>query len=264
MFVSTYLHLDPVTGVVEPYSNDIQRILNMKSIPSETFLGSRCFNATVHLQEDGAHYQTTPAISSGRGYGKPPGYRQVRKITSSLPSTLYKTHTPYGWRFSSSSGEHVLIHYPKNQVAVWQWCSEASFTADADKWVCYETSVNDALEMAWRNEGSDDFELVIAVGISNKRITINRNNAFFRQNDTKIHTNQRWVRRIFMEQSDLQCIRDSSSQNCPDGVCAICLSGYTETTMTPRKTLPCNHIFHCVCLTPIVEKRCPLCRVPFC
>jgi hypothetical protein len=255
--------MDPVTGVVEPYSNEIQRILNMKSVPSETFLGSKCFNATVHLQEDGAHYQTTPAIRSGRGYAKPHGYRQVRKITNNLPSTLYKTHTRHGWRFSSSSGEHVLINYPKNQVAVWQWCTEPSFTPDADKWVCYETNVNDALEIAWRNEGNDNFELVIQVGISNKRIIINRNNAFFRQHDTEIHTNQRWVRRIFMELSEVQSIRDSSSHNCPDDVCAICLCSYTETAMTPRKTLPCNHIFHHACLAPIIQKHCPLCRAPF-
>ena len=261
-----YIHMDPINGVVEPYSIEVQDILKMKSIPSDTFLGSRCFNATVHLRKDGAHYQTTPGIGGPRG-GKAPGYRQVKRVTSRLLSVLYKIHTPQNaWRFSSSDGEYIVpmsLNLPINRVAMWQWCTESSVSSDMEKWVCYESNVNDDLEEAWTNEGSDNFECVTPVGITNKRIIVNRSNAFFRQQDTENPTNQRWVRRILMEMSDVQSIRDSSLHNCPDDVCAICICNYKETPMIPRRTLPCNHMFHCACLAPIIDKRCPMCRAPF-
>lgn len=261
-----YIHMDPTTGAVEPYSIEIQEILKTKSIPSDTFLGSKCFNATVHLRRDGAHYQTTPPITGPRGCGKPPGYRQVKRITSRMLSTHYKISTPQGWRFSSNGGERIepiSINSPNNRVATWQWCTQSSFTSDMDKWVCYECNVNDDLEEAWINEGNDDFELVIPIGISSKRIIVDRTYAFFRQHDTEIPTNQRWVRRILMEISQVQTLRDSYIHNCPDDVCAICICTYTETSMLPRRTLPCNHTFHSACLAPITDKRCPMCRAPF-
>lgn len=257
-----YIHMDPTTGVVEPYSNEIQDILKMKYVPSETFLGSKCFNATVHLRPDGVHYQTTPPVFGPRGGGKPPGYRQVRRITARLLSTIYKTNTPHGWRFSNN-GERMSINSPNNRVATWQWCTQTSYTPNNDKWVCYESNVNDDLEEAWTNEGHDNFELIIPVGISSKKIIVDRASAFFRQHDTERHTNQRWVRRILMELADVQSIRDSSTHNCPDDVCAICICSYTETLMAPRRSLACNHTFHCACLAPIIDKRCPLCRGPF-
>ena len=259
-----YIHLDPTTGVVEPYSDEVQGMLKMKCVPSQTFLGSKCFNATVHLRPDGAHYQTTPPAIGPRG-GKPAGYRQVRRITARLLSNLYKINTPHGWRFTSNyrDGIPVSINSANNRVATWQWCTETSYTSDNDKWICYESNVNDALEEAWTNDGHDNFELIIPVGISNKKIIVNRANAFFRQYDTENPTNQRWVRRILMELADVQGIRDSSTQNCPDDVCAICICSYEETSMVPRRSLPCNHTFHCACLAPIIDKRCPMCRAPF-
>ena len=260
-----YIHLDPTTGAVEPYSNEIQDILKMKQVPSETFLGSKCFNATVHLRPEGAHYQTTPGVGGSRGGGKPPGHREVRRITSRLLNAIYKIQTPNGWRFcsDSSTGVPVSINCPNNRVATWQWCTQPSYTPDNDKWVCYESNVNDDLEEAWTNEGHDNFELIIPVGISNKKIVVDRSSAFFRQYDTEKTTNQRWVRRILMELADVQRIRDASIENCPDDVCAICICSYEETSMAPRRSLPCNHTFHCACLAPIINKRCPLCRAPF-
>ena len=191
-----YIHLDPTTGVVEPYSNEIQDMLKMKCVPSDTFLGSKCFHATVHLRPEGSHYQTTPPVTGPRGGGKPPGYRQVRRITARLLSGLYKIHTPHGWRFASNSsdgGVPLSIVCPNNRVATWQWYTQASYTPDNDKWVCYESNVNDDLEKAWTNEGHENFELIIPVGISSKKIVVDRSSAFFRQHDTENTTNQRWA-----------------------------------------------------------------------
>lgn len=238
----------------------------MKSIPSDTYLGSKCFNATVHLTEDGEHYQTTPGIWTSQNRRKVPGYRQVRRVEARLSSALYKISTPHGWRFSSTSGrpiEPMSLSMPYDRVATWQWCTGPIITSDTTTWVCYESGVNDDLEEAWATEGNDNFELVITVGITNKRIIVNRSDAFFCQQDTENPTNLRWVRRILMEMSDVQNIRDLSMHNCPDDVCAICICTYTETPMIPRKTLPCTHVFHGACLAPIVDKRCPMCRVSF-
>lgn len=260
----TYVHLDPTTGDVEPYSREVQEILKTKPIPSDTPLGKLCFNATIHLRQDGAHYQTTPATHGPHGRGKPAGYRQIKRITGRLLSNLYKTHTPpQGWRFSTS-GEPVSIMSSSNKVATWQWCTTTYYTAENDKWVCYESNVSDDLEEAWTNEGNDgDFEVIVPVGISNKRIIVKRDDVVFRQHDVDTPRNQRWVRRILMDLLEVQRIRDCSSQNCPDDVCAICICSYTETSMIPRRTLSCNHTFHCACLAPILDKRCPLCRAPF-
>ena len=258
----TYVHLNPDTGVVEPYSEEVQQILKTKPIPSDTHLGKTCFNATVHLRPDGAHYQTTPASTGPRGRGKPGGYRQIRRITGRLLSHLYKTHTPQGWRFSTS-GENVSVLSSNNKVATWQWCTSTWYTAENDKWVCYESNVNDDLEEAWTNEGSDGFEVIIPVGISNKKIVVKQHHVIFRQHDVDVPQNQRCVRRVLMDISEVQRIREESSTNCPDNVCAICICSYTETSMLPRRTLSCNHTFHCACLAPIVVKRCPLCRAYF-
>lgn len=258
-----YIHLDPKTGVVEPYSNEIQDVLKMQNVPSDNSLGPKCFHATVHLRPEGSHYQTTPPVTGPRGEGKPSGYRQVRRITARLLSDLYKIHTLHGWRFSSDGGVPVSIDCPINRVATWQWCTQTSYTPDNDKWVCYESNVNDDLEEAWTNGGHDNFELIIPVGISNKKIIVDRTSALFRQHDTVTPRNQRWVRRILMELADVQKIRNASIDNCPDDVCAICICSYEEASMAPRRSLPCSHTFHCACLAPINDKRCPLCRAPF-
>ncbi len=259
-----FIHLDPISGVVEPYSSDIQEILKEQSTPSDIYLGSKCFNATVHLRENGAHYQTTPEISGPRG-GKPGGYREVRQVTARLLSTNNKIQTSEGWRFSTRGGSPIeLVALPiNNRVATWQWCALPNFSPDMEDWICYESDVNDNLERAWTIEGNDNFELVIPVGITSKRIIVDRSHAFFRQQDTEISTNQRWVRRILMEETWVSRIRDSSMHNCPDDVCAICICTYTETPMISRRTLPCKHTFHCACLAPIRDKRCPLCRAQF-
>lgn len=259
-----FIHLDPTSGVVEPYTSDIQEILKQKSIPSEIHLGSKCFNATIHLRENGAHYQTTPAIRGPRG-GKPRGYREVRQVTACFLSTNHKIQTPQGWRFSTTGGGIPIesVTLSTNKVALWQWCTLPNFSPDTEDWVCYESAVSDSLEKAWTTEGADNFELVIPVGITNKRIIVNRSHAFFRQQDTEITKNQRWVRRILMEETLVSRMRTEAMHNCPDDVCAICICTYTQTPMIPRTTLPCNHTFHSACLAPIIDKRCPMCRAEF-
>lgn len=260
--------LNPRTGVIEPYSEDIQADLRSKSVPSSTFLGSKCFQATVHLVPSGEHYQTTPLQVSRGQCVKHPGYRQVRNITTALVWQSYKVLTPNGWRFCCANhpeAQRIVFDLPNNRVHVWQWCSETTLSMDDRDWRCYESAVNQSLESIWDrlSGGVDDaFDLVIPVGITTKRISVDRSHVFFQQQDLRTG-NTRWVRRVQMELLDLQNIRTMALQTCPTDTCSICITEFTETPLLPRHQLRCGHWFHSACLAPLHDDRCPLCRTPF-
>lgn len=257
-----FIHLDPITGIVEPYTNNVQTILRVKQIPSATNMGSMCFNATVQLNPSGAHYQTTPAWG-GRG-SKPAGYREVRRVTARLLSNLYKKETSDGWRFCDSSepGSHsIAIQNLQSKSSVWQWCSKTRYSQLNDDWICYSENVIDELEEMWQKD-DNNFELDVTTGIAVKTITVNRGDMFHKQRD-KITGNARWVRRILMQQSEIDQIRKDRNDNCPDDMCPICICNFSENVSLPAIKLDCGHVFHQSCLAPVNDKRCPMCRAPY-
>lgn len=259
-----FVHLDPVSGSVEPYTDEVQQILSNRPIPSQTFLGNICFNATIYLTDDGEHYQTTPAIPQGR---KQPGYREIRRVTDVSHFELFKVKTQQGWRFCNDTTidinkKSVTLKPIHNRAATWQWCTKSFISLHEEDWMCYESFVNQDLEKQWTMHENVSFQLTFPIGITNKQIFVDRRSAFFFQEDTK-SKKHRWVRRILMDQTDLQHLRTKSLKHCPDGLCSICICNYSETTMMPRKTLSCSHTFHCACLAHVINKMCPLCRTPF-
>jgi hypothetical protein len=257
-----FIHLDPITGIVEPYTDNVQTILKGKQIPSATHLGSMCFNATVHLNQSGAHHQTTPAWG-GRG-SKPAGYREVRRVTERLLSNLYKKETSGRWRFCDSSepGSHsVTIQNLRSKSSVWQWCSKTRYSQLNDDWICYSENVIDELEEMWQKD-DNNFELDVTTGIAVKTITVNRRDMFHKQRD-KITGNARWVRRILMQESEIYQIRNDRNDNCPDDMCPICICNFSENVSLPTIKLDCGHVFHQACLAPVNDKRCPMCRAPY-
>lgn len=258
-----FYHLDPVTGIVEPYTDDVQNILKGKNIPSSIFLGSICFHATVHLRASGSHYQTTPAFGRGRG-GKSIGHREVRRMTPRLLGNLYKKRTGDGWRFCSKSdieAQSVQVHNLESKVAIWQWCSKSKYSYKNNDWYCYSEYVNDDLEEMWQRDNSD-FELNVTTGITTKIVKVNRNEMFYTQQD-KDTGNTRLVRRALMNEREVKILRDECKKNCPDDICAICISHFTENTSLPTCNLNCGHIFHQACLAPLKDKRCPMCRTEY-
>ena len=247
-----FVHLNPISGVVEPYSNDIQETLNSTWAGgihySSIYLGSKCFHATVFFDRYDKHYQTTPAIQGA----KPPGYRQVRRVTN--VSTLFQHNTPMGWRFCNSDdlgAQPTVIRMPHARVPSWQWCTVTSISPNDTDWISYNTTLNDDLEEIWTTEG-DNFVFVCD---TNKRIFVDRSSVFFREEDTATG-NTRWVRRILVELSD-----NRKTQHSEEDVCAICICDFSDDAMT-TETLMCNHTFHCACLARLIEKKCPLCRAP--
>lgn len=263
METGMFIHLDPNTGIVEPYMNNVQTILKGKRIPSATHLGSMCFNATVHLNPSGAHYQTTPAWGGGRG-GKPAGYREIRRVTARLLSNLYKKKTSGGWRFcdlSEPGSQSVTLQNLQSKSSVWQWCSKTIYSQCNDDWICYSENVMDELEAMWQKD-DNDFELDVTTGIVVKTITVNRGDVFHKQRD-KITGNARWVRRILMQQSEIDRIRNDRNANWSDDMCPICICNFSENVSLPTIKLDCGHVFHQACLAPVNDKRCPMCRAPY-
>ena len=258
-----FIHLDPITGIVEPYADSVQNILKAKQIPSVTPLGSMCFHATVHLNVSGFHYQTTPAVEGRRGC-KPAGYRDVRRVTARLLSNIYKKETRFVWRFcdvSEMGAQPVTIQNLQSKNSIWQWCNKTKYSHSNDDWTCYSESVIDELEEMWQKD-DDNFELDVTTGIAVKAIIVNRGEMFHKQRD-RITGNERWVRRILMQQSEIDKIRNDCNENCPDDMCPICICNFSENTSLPTIKLNCSHVFHQACLAPLNDKRCPMCRTPY-
>jgi hypothetical protein len=102
-----FVHLNPITGVLEPYAEEVQARLRASAVPNaRVFLGNLCFQATVHLRADGNHFQTTPSFYNSRGGYKPHGYREVRLVGDDTVQ-LYITNTSDGWRFTSDPRKGV-------------------------------------------------------------------------------------------------------------------------------------------------------------
>jgi hypothetical protein len=260
---SMFIHLDPITGVIEPYTNNVQEILKRKRIPSATHLGSMCFNATIHLNQHGFHQQTTPAWGGGRG-GKPAGYREVRRVTARQLSNLYKKETSGGWRFcdlSEPGSQSITVQKLKNKSSVWQWCTKTGYSQCNDDWICYSENVIDELEEMWQKD-DNNFELDVTTGIVVKTIIVNRKDVFHNQID-KITGNSRWVRRISMRQSEIDRIRNDRIDNCPEDMCPICICNFSENMALPTIKLGCGHVFHQACLAPVNDARCPMCRASY-
>lgn len=256
-----FIHLDPITGIVEPYTENVQNILKLKKIPSSTPLGSMCFHAVVHLNPSGSHYQTTPALVGG---GKPSGYREVRRVTARLLSNLYKKETSIGWRFCNlldEGAQSITIQNLQSKSSIWQWCGKMRYSKYNNNWICYSENVIKELEEMWQKD-NNDFKLDVTTGIAVKTIIVNRSDMFHTQQD-RITGNKRWVRRILMQQSEIDKIRRDCKENCPDDICPICICNFSENASLPTIKLECGHIFHRACLAPVIDKRCPICRTSY-
>lgn len=257
-----FVHLNPITGIVEPYTDKVQALLRASAVPSEHFLGNLCLQATVHLCTDGNHFQTTPRVRVGRSY-KREGYREVRSVATG-DTACYVTETLNGWRFSSGNdGSPVRIVMPRRRVPVWQWCTTRNISTNEVDWVAYAAAVDEKLENLCHTALSElrgQFELAVDVGVTRKIIEVDLARMYYIQRDAQTGAT-RWVRRILVEQDDLERERAEREAACPtDDVCAICLASFVETCDLPRTTLPCSHVFHAACLAPCVDARCPLCR----
>jgi hypothetical protein len=253
-----FVHLNPITGVLEPYAEEVQARLRASAVPNaRVFLGNLCFQATVHLRADGNHFQTTPSFYNSRGGYKPHGYREVRLVGDDT-AQLYITNTSDGWRFTSDprKGRAVHANWVRDRVPTWQWCKTHSLSMRDADWLPYAAEVSARLEVERERalaERRNQFELALDVGVARKVVEVDLDNMFFVQRDVRTCA-RRWVRRVHAKSAP------ETDPEAPDDVCAICLASFAETPALPRTTLRCTHTFHAACLAPCTDTRCPLCR----
>lgn len=77
-----WVSIDPLRRKIDPYSkvNALAIEKAYRENLGEKFLGTNCFNATIHFHRSGCCFQTTPGICMGRAGFKQPGYRSVKRI----------------------------------------------------------------------------------------------------------------------------------------------------------------------------------------
>ena len=103
-----WVSLDPVRRRIDFYPSAMSLRLeaSLAGGSPECVLGADFFNATVHFQQGGAYYQTTPGQQMGRGGFKQPGYRSVRRVVKSGPSVTIHGKRVHGeWRIVEAEGE---------------------------------------------------------------------------------------------------------------------------------------------------------------
>merc|ERR1711974_124784 len=130
----------------------------------------------------------------------------------------------------------------------------------AEKWGTYSEAQNAAVEEAFR---SGRPSVKTCIGIREYEIIFDGPSSA-QQVDHKLKK-RRLVRRrlVTPDERERSCRALCNSEETGDLACSICVSTFAETPTVPRVKLPeCGHIFHCVCIQHVADKRgqCPLCR----
>jgi hypothetical protein len=264
MFVS----LDPTEGHIDVYSPQVQQLLATQKA-DRVFLGDLCFQATVHFDPNGKHFQTTPGTEATVR-----GHRQVREVADSTTrQCLYKKHCHGIWMFCDATAdgaqEAVVPPMPQKMVPVWQWCDQSVPSRKQCHWFCFAPEIERLLVEAWgqsdvpqtvdQTNHPEEFDIQIISGVK-KTIHINRSQMFHRMTELG---KTKWVRRTFMEANEAEHYRIAfTSPPAPkNDCCPICLEDFTDGNNTV--TLHCQHAFHLQCLQSLRNSECPLCRSPF-
>jgi hypothetical protein len=191
-----WISIDPIYGKVVPYERPIaQRIENQYRLWNNATSeekdqlseigGLGAFNATVHFQKNGRHYQTTPGRSLGRNGFKTPGYRSVSRepVESNQVTIHMKQNIGNEWRRSGERdarqsytldlqeytvvagveavaprawvGDDLESSDLETPVIVWQWCygvpeRQGNLMSLSDEWwIPYPQVANAAIEQAY-------------------------------------------------------------------------------------------------------------------
>lgn len=265
MFVSAC----PIVGRLCAYPSQSQERLRTAVRNGETVveLGPSCFNASVHLDPRGRHYQTTPARGQKTG-----GHRTVCLLAEGATSAaVYKTGGRWGLHSDGSHTSTLVQPSPEVPTEIqWEWSLEVNLghAREAD-WLPYADDACAELESAWTRvqSGESDHESVsIATGQSTKNVLIAPGSVFFEQHDAYTN-NRRWVRRSCRTLTECRLKRaamQSRVQTFAEDSCAICTESFTDTPLWPVVKTPCGHPYHACCLQECKARRgdarCPLCR----
>ena len=249
----------PTSGRVHAYPREMQELLKsgLRDNKAAVVLGTACFDATVHLNCDGRHFQTTPARGHRSG-----GYRTV----AWLPKTANVVPVYYArrrWALHTTELDSPRRDRMRPTIPTelnWEWSVHAD-------WVPYTSDASDDLERAWRRVCATGTQECVTVraGLSSKVVFLTLNSAFFEQRDTGSN-NRRWARRSFQTHSQRETRRNMLTQavaELSNDSCAICLERFAGTFLWPVVITSCGHCFHgcCICKCKTLSgNRCPLCR----
>lgn len=246
-----WFSLDPVNNKVDFYPHtiaskietDYQQAVKNTTVRNTTdldyiercVLGSSFFNATIHINLMGEHVQTTSS-QGGRGYYKPAGYRDVRRIyvPDTKRLTVYVNKTPYDeWRICMEKDNiHVhAIDIPENvilqefdynpviqatpwnleeysettknkDVICWEWCRGTPETTsnllnlDVNWWIPYNNDTNRIIEFFYTKNNE---VAPIQVGKENKTIHFLQGSCYAKQKSvdkTKVRNVRRTVKTL--------------------------------------------------------------------
>ena len=258
-----WISIEPNRGRIDIYPEAAQQRLTQHDWSTPLQLGHTCFNATITL-ENGIIMQRTPAIPgiNGKRAGR-------RTVINCRTSTIRIFEIPrFGWSFYNNDNStaiksmEVAVPIQESGKYVWQWCYQTNLqNAKDNDWIPYPPEVNQSLEQNW-NEGATT-SIRVEIGIKKLRIEMKPMSTFHKQVDEQT-SNMRWVRRFFITDNRIEQIQRALMENVPIDTCAICYTDFQDSPLTPTRTLGCNHVFHQICLQPVLignNPKCPMCRV---
>jgi len=159
-------------------------------------------------------------------------------------------------------------------VPVWQWCmktaeslssGETLFNLADQHWGMYMEDINSIIEAAFQefitSKNADDdnpmSNVAISLGVRQVQIIFDNTMRMFARQVDQRQNKERVVRRKLMNQSEYQNeLRAlASSLNAGAESCPICLDTFASTATFPQICLPCNHVFHGVCIKVRIFNR---------
>ncbi len=263
-----YISLEPNRAIyADSYVYECQLKIQKSHVEDKKTceLGANCFNATIIFSPSSwiPILQKTPAVGS-----KPPGCRSVRLVThGDITVTAYKI-PKFGWSLYSSpecrESKIVNIKYNKgDERSFWQWCSELDIQkATESSWIYYSDEDQERIENAFQ---SNECLVQINVGLTAIEIHFSSGSSVYH---TQTRTSEngprtRWVRRVLLSNLEKSEIVTKLEAEQKKDICALCLSEFGDTLLSPTRKLSCGHVFHGMCIQMNIERghnTCPLCR----
>lgn len=259
--------LEPIVGAaLDVYPENVQsQILGLK--PGEcVYLGADCFGATVYRQASGSLHQRTPAIGTKRA-----GIRDVVLIDADTDTIDVVRSDEGRWIFEKGSpsrepaGEWRRLDVASSlrrppETFLWQWSMQVDLGKAREKdWIAYMPVHSSAIESSFR---AGERECGVTVGLRHYHIVFvvdeEGNRPPYAKQVDRERNRVRWVRRG-------ACTQRSAPPPDSEVSCALCCEDFAATQAWPWTRTPCGHVFHAVCLLPIVSgpqatNRCPMCR----
>lgn len=261
------ISLEPIVGAaLDVYPESVQsEILRLR--PGESvYLGADCFGATVYCDASGSLHQKTPSVGTKRA-----GIRDIVLIDEDVETIDVVRLEERRWIFEQSRLAHNLAGESRRldvasslrrppDTFLWQWSMQVDLGRAREKdWVAYMPVHSSEIERSFQ---SNEDECAVTVGLRRYHIVFvtdeEGNRLPYAKQVDRERNRVRWVRRG-------ACTQRNAPPPESEDSCALCCEDFADTQAWPWTRTTCGHVFHAVCLLPIVSgpqatNRCPMCR----